>query len=56
MFQEFPKCLTRGEEWVVVFDEKEESVERSNGYRFFDEDETPTEPKRKPGRPPKAKE
>lgn len=55
MFQEFPKGLSKGEDWVIVHNAEEEAMARRNGYRFAsDEDETKTEPKRKPGRPPKA--
>lgn len=56
MFQEFPKGLSKGDEWVVVFNKEEEDMYRTEGYRFaFDEEEAPTQ-KRRPGRPPKAKE
>jgi hypothetical protein len=57
MFQEFPKGLSKGEEWVVVMDASEEAAAREKGYRFAQDDpDTPVEPKKRPGRPPKAKE
>ncbi len=57
MSQEFPKGLSKGDEWVIVFSAEEEAMARSNGYRFYrDEEETPAEPKKRPGRPPKVKE
>jgi hypothetical protein len=57
MFQEFPKGLSKGDEWVVVMDASEEAAAREKGYRFArDEPDVPAEPKKRPGRPPKAKE
>jgi hypothetical protein len=57
MSQEFPKGLSKGDEWVIVFSAEEEAMARTNGYRFYrDEDEPQAEPKKRPGRPPKAKE
>lgn len=55
MFHEFPKGLSKGEDWVIVHNAEEEAMARSNGYRFASDEDTPkTEPKRKPGRPPKV--
>jgi len=56
MFQEFPKCLIKGEASVVVFDAEQEKVARAEGYQFHDEigkEAEAQEPKRR-GRPPKA--
>lgn len=56
MFQEFPKCLSKGDAWVVVCNAEEEAVTRSNGYRFARDEDEAAEPKKRPGRPPKVKE
>lgn len=56
MFQEFPKALSKGDDWIVVFNSQEESNRRADGYKFARDEEDTPEPKRKPGRPPKAKE
>lgn len=56
MFQEFPKGLKNGDEWVIVMDAKEESEANKRGYRFApDEEAPPVEPKKR-GRPARAKE
>ena len=56
MFQEFPKGLRKGDEWRIVFDAAEESRARDDGYCFGEEGDDAPEPKKRPGRPPKAKE
>ena len=56
MYQEFPKCLSKGDGWVVVVSAEEEAVARSNGYQFARDEEPAPEPKKRPGRPPKVKE
>lgn len=56
MFQEFPKCLTKGEAYMIVLDKDEEAKARVDGFRFFDDTEPAAEPKKRPGRPPKVKE
>lgn len=49
MFQEYPKCLYRGEEHVVVFSAEEEEDKAQEGYGVSQE--KAQEPaKRKPGR------
>lgn len=55
MFLEYPKGLSKGDDWVIVHNAEEEAMARRNGYRFAgDEDDHKAEPKRKPGRPPKV--
>lgn len=51
MFQEFPKCIYRGEEYVVVFSAEEEAEKREEGFGVPEEKE---EVRRKPGRPKKV--
>jgi hypothetical protein len=59
MYQEYPKCLMRGDECKVVFDADQELSARELGFIFHTDSTEPvevtTEPKRR-GRPPKAKE
>lgn len=52
MFQEFPKCLYRGEEYVIVFNADEEAEKGAEGYGVPEEKEV----KRKPGRPRKVEQ
>lgn len=52
MFQEFPKCIYRGEEYVIVFNAEEEKAKNVEGYGVPEEKEV----KRKPGRPRKVEE
>lgn len=55
MFQEYPKCLIRGEVSIVVFDAAQEEAARADGYQFHDEVGQEAAPVRnKPGRKPKA--
>lgn len=56
MFQEFPKSLQRGEEFVIAMSADEEAAARKQGYTFARDEPEPAEPKKRPGRPPKAKE
>lgn len=59
-FQEFPKCLYRGDEPLIVANEHEEAAARSGGFRFWSdvdaaEQGAEQEPaKRGPGRPKKT--
>lgn len=58
-FHEYPKHLTRGDEYRVVSDEEDEKAARAEGFRFWsDPEETAIEEaepvKRGPGRPRKA--
>ena len=34
MYQEFPKCLTRGEESRIVMDAEQEQAARADGFKF----------------------
>lgn len=34
MYQEFPKCLTRGEESRIVMDDEQEQAARADGFKF----------------------
>lgn len=52
MFQEFPKCIYRGEEYVVVFSAEEEAEKQKEGYGVTEEKQE----KRKPGRPRKVEQ
>jgi len=52
MFQEFPKCIYRGEEYVVVFNAEEEAEKQKEGYGVPEEKAE----KRKPGRPRKVEQ
>jgi hypothetical protein len=52
MFQEYPKCIYRGEEYVVVFSAAEEAEKHKEGYGVPEEKEV----KRKPGRPKKVEQ
>lgn len=59
-FHEFPKALTRGDDFRVVADKAEEAEARAEGFRFWSDAEAPAadaaeEPvKRGPGRPRKT--
>ena len=37
MYQEFPKCLTRGEEVRVVMDAEQEKAARADGFVFHND-------------------
>ena len=50
MYQEYPKVIYRGEEYVIVFCAEEEAVKKEEGYGVPQEKEPE---KRKPGRPKK---
>lgn len=55
MFQEYPKVIYRGEEYVVVFSSQEEKEKAAEGFGVSQE--KAQEPaKRKPGRPKKAEQ
>ena len=34
MYQEYPKCLTRGDESRVVMDDEQEQAARADGFKF----------------------
>ena len=34
MYQEYPKCLTRGEEARIVMDAEQEQAARADGFKF----------------------
>lgn len=34
MYQEYPKCLTRGEESRIVMDDEQEQAARADGFKF----------------------
>jgi len=51
MFQEFLKCLVKGDEYRIVKDQEQEQQARDEGYAFHSE--APQEPKRR-GRPRKV--
>lgn len=42
-FQEFPKCLYRGDEPLIVANEHEEAAARSGGFRFWSDADAPAE-------------
>jgi len=55
MFQEYPKVIYRGEEYVVVFSSQEEKEKAAEGFGVSQE--KAQEPaKRKPGRPKKVEQ
>lgn len=56
MYQEFPKGLSKGDEWRIVHNAEEESMARVDGYRFARDEDEEAPPKKRPGRPPRVKE
>lgn len=55
MFQEYPKGLSKGDEWRIVHNQDEEAAARAEGYTFAG-GEPPAEPAKRRGRPPKAEQ
>lgn len=54
MFQEFPKGLSKGDDWRIVHNQDEEAAARAEGYTFVGDE--PAEPAKRRGRPPKAEQ
>ncbi len=53
MFQEFPKCLVKGDDYRIVKDQEQEQQARADGYAFHSDEVKEQEPKKR-GRPRKV--